>query len=221
VGKEVKEVTVFSNSSGYFVKDGSPDGSFKESYVARLMEDYLVTGFWRPGLSVLDYRRMIGEWAKRYTPIIVHVGCTDAITRPPEVFVAIGLDYILNHGYDEYVSPLIPEMRKAIQNVVEEKPQYRRLVEPDRFRDLYSSSCRFFVPWQAIFMGLVNPVTEKDYLRHQLEEYNGIIKEVAAEYKQHFVDVWNIAAGHSRDTTHLSPEGHVKVYAEVRRILNG
>uniref|UniRef100_A0A6M3J7S4 Uncharacterized protein n=1 Tax=viral metagenome TaxID=1070528 RepID=A0A6M3J7S4_9ZZZZ len=170
---------------------------------------------------VLHFRKMIKAMVKYYRPVVIQVGCCEAVTRPAKDFLQLSINYMCHYLPDSFFdSIIVSKMEKAIDDICKGKETYYCFLSPEEFRNLYVLGCRALMGRQGILMGLVRPKIEDQRKIDQLGEYNNIIKEVAEYTDNYFIDVWNLTDAYSGDTTHITFEGHKIIFEKIQEKIN-
>jgi len=218
-----KRLVIICNSSGFHRVDATNQG-FNNTYLSNLRDIYDVKGFWVSSATVLHAKSSLRHYVCERDVILLHVGVSEAVTMAPRSFFHMASAFLNYFGAtDDFMSFIAPKMLEVSEYILEhgDDNYYCRFLDQTDFITLYSKMLAQVKHQKVLVLGLAEPKTDKPRMYEQIKEYNTLIEQVVVNgFSNHqFVDTWNICKGLVGDSSHLTTEGHNKLFDVVQSKL--
>jgi hypothetical protein len=214
-------ITIFGSSTAYisFPENG-------KSYVDLLKNHgYPIDSHCLNGYTIWHANYMLPEIAPEWEDnptFILHVGACEAITMKSSNFLVMTTYWLVNGKNDEYfMRYFAPKMVKAADANHCGRMEYFRYLEPDEFKHLYHRVLLMLKDFNVLAVGMSNPQSSSDIRVDQAREFDEVIKELVTICPwSKYIDVWNLCAGEVVDSSHLTVEGHRRLFEVITRNLS-
>ncbi len=222
-------LTIFANSTLYTpmpnehttLAEGSTLDYLREAYPSR------INGLWLNGLTIMIVKNKLSDYLReRHSSnwILLNLGTVECYSHPSKSILYWCTHYLNYYGCDDLFSTFVlPKMLQAAKDVVEEKNTFIQTLTELEFMRIFDTVLRLLEGFSVIVIGMNKPnMGNNRFDGHwllQAEEYNCVIEGVVKDYNVHYIDSWNKYSKYVVDTTHLTPEGHLKMFEEIQSII--
>lgn len=187
-----------------------------------------INGLWLNGLTIMTVKNALFNYLRERhfnNWIILNIGTVECYSHPSKSILYWCTHYLNFYGCDSLFSTFIlPKMLQAAKDVVEDKNTFIQLLTDMEFLKIFDMVLRLLEGFSVIVIGINKPNMNNTRLDGhwllQAEEYNCVIENVVVNYSNiYYIDSWNNYKDYVVDTTHLTPEGHLKVFEEIQSII--
>ncbi len=220
----IENLTIFANSTLYTPMYDNERMALEEANTLWLLQNHVFTvkGVWLNGLIIMAVKQLLPQYLRernRKNWILLNLGAVECYSHAPDHFLRWCCHYLTFYGMSEY---FLPRMLSASYDVCEKKEGvYYQIMDVGHFIAAFELVLRLLEGFSVIVMGLNKPVTKNNKWEGQALEYNCFLGELCKGFNNVvYVDSWNLFKDYVVDTTHLTPEGHVKVFEYLQSILN-
>lgn len=221
-------LTVFANSTLYTPMPDENTTLAEGSTLDYLREEYSrINGLWLNGLTVITVKNILSEYLReRHFShwVILNLGTVECYSHPSKSFLYWCTHYLNFYGCDALFSTFIlPKMSMAARDIIEDNKEYFQTLSENEFAYIFNMVLKLLEGFSVIVVGVNKPNTENKRLDphwlSQAEKYNAVIANLVSAYNINYIDSWNKYANYVVDTTHLTPEGHLKMFQEIQSII--
>jgi hypothetical protein len=220
-------ITVFANSTFY---TAMPNAGLIEgkSTLDHLRENYDVNGQWLNGVTVITVKNDLKEYLRernRKNWIIINVGCVECYSHPAKNFLYWCCQYLNMYSCDSlFYSFVIPKMFIAAKDLNGKNNQFHQVLEVSEFTFIFDVILRLLEGFSVIVIGINKPNKQESNAHphwiQQANDYKEAMERICVKYNNVVhIDSWNMLADYVVDSTHLNPEGHLKMFQEIERII--
>lgn len=223
-------LTIFANSTLYTPMSDEVTTLRKGSSLDYLREKYSINGegSWINGLTIITVKNTLFNHLRernRDNWIILNVGSVECYSHPSKNMLYWGMHYLNFYGCDSlFSSYVLPKMLDASKDINQENNQYYQILTANEFSVIFDLVLKLLEGFSVIMIGINNPnINNKRIDAHwikQAQEYDNTIRDVVSHYNNiSYIDCWNNYFDYVVDTTHLTPEGHLKIFEEIQIII--
>ena len=164
--------------------------------------DRLKTYFWQRGDFETDVYNC-GISGDKAADVLKRFDVEASARRADKIIFSVGINDS-SHSVNPQGTPL-----------EEFKEQYRQLIEK---AEVFTKD--------ILIVGLTNvdeEIEAKNYKNGEIQKYNKVIQEIAAEKGLIFVDLFGLLTKEelTPDGLHPNPQGHKKIFEKILKVLNG
>lgn len=218
-------LTIFANSTLYTpMQDGTITDEKSSSCLTYLQDNYKVNGVWINGLSIFHILNMHSNFLVerfRRNVILLDIGIVEALTHPAANFLHWCCMYLQSQGMTaEFKAYVLSHMIQASNHLTNKdriNEKYYYLLNTNDYGRLFTTLLKLIEGFSVIVLGMNRPNMENKSICYewydQADKYNDMIRDITKWNNNCvFIDRWNTLNEYVVDTTHLTPEGHVKMY---------
>jgi len=218
-------LTIFANSTLYTpMQDGTIIDEKSQSCLTYLQNNYNVNGIWINGLTIFHILNMHSNFLVerfRRNVILLDIGVVEALTHPAANFLHWCCMYLQSQGmtaeFKTYVLPYMTWASAHLTNKDRINENYYPLLNTNDYGNLLSIFLKLVEGFSVIVLGMNKPNMSNELLCKewytQANIYNERIKTITMWNSNCvFIDRWNLLSEYVVDTTHLTPEGHIRLF---------
>ncbi len=218
----IESLTVFANSTLYTPMRDKERMALDESNTLSLLRNFhYVRGNCLNGLTIMAVKQLLPQFLRernRKNWVLLNLGAVECYSHRADHFLRWCCHYLNHYGSNEY---LLPRMLHASQDVCEKKETFYQIMTIGQFFSSFEIVLTLLEGFSVIVMGLNKPITDNEKWQAQASEYEVYLSCLCQQFNNvTYVDCWNLFKDYVVDTTHLTPEGHVKVFEHLQSILN-
>jgi hypothetical protein len=221
-------ITIFANSTFYtpMPDEFTTSGVSTLDYMKETYKD-VINGCWINGLTIMNVKRDLPHYLKerhRKNWVILNVGCVECYSHPAANILQWCCHYLSFYGCDPlFEAYVVPKMLIASKDLIGANKEFVVLLEPNEFATIFDSVLNLLEGFSVIVIGINKPKkTKEPHWLQQAESYKEVIEVFSKGYNNvSYIDSWNKYADYVVDTTHLTSEGHLKVFQELQSIIGG
>lgn len=221
-------LTVFANSTLYtpMLNEEMTGGKSTFDY---LQEEYpTVEGMWINGLTAITVKNTMQHYLRerfRRNFVLLNIGSVECYSHPAKNILYWMCQYLQFYGADPlFQTYAFPKMYQAAKDLNESNSKFHRILDRNEFETILYSVLALLEGFSVIVIGMNKPnCNNKRIEPHwmtQAEEYKQAIEDCCSQFSNiDYIDSWNKYQGYVVDTTHLTPEGHMKIFEEIQSLI--